>query len=200
VPWEDLERTGLWQQHGYSPVSALDMVRALGRVTDSDAQVLTPRPRSNSNWSLSDIFGYDQFPWHTDGALSVNPPRYVAMLLVNSDGSCVPTELLDLGVKPDISSALRRAVLVGTDKQGRKRYLRASEVSDSVRMYRWDPRCCKPTRDRELVERIDLAPPTSSIDWEVGKLVVFDNWRFLHRRPPVPEGSVREIWRCYVRA
>lgn len=37
--------------------------------------LLTPKIQNSSERTHSGVFGLGEFPWHTDGAVSLNPPR-----------------------------------------------------------------------------------------------------------------------------
>ncbi|MEV0576023.1 TauD/TfdA family dioxygenase [Streptomyces sp. NPDC050392] len=39
--------------------------------------------------------------------------------------------------------------------------------------------------------------PSASIEWEPNTVAIIDNWRMLHRRPPVPAGTERTLSRIY---
>lgn len=172
---------------------AVLVARLLGK--PGAPKVLRPSRESEADsWSLSGTYGRGAFPWHTDGAISDTPPRWVLMRGLNFSHA-TSTELLS----PDESvlSQLRRTVLRVTYRSGRARYLPAAVPCSSSWRLRWDPRIGSP-KVGVAVEEIDSLPPTAVIHWEPGKLLVFDNQKLLHRRPSVPLCAIREIERTYV--
>lgn len=158
--------------------------------------LLRPRGQNLADpWSLSGVYGLGKFPWHTDGAIAADPPRWVVMRAVHvSEPTC--TELLD--PPTETRELLRRTLLRTENRIGRIRYLPAAVPSKSGRLrIRWDPRTCKP-RTGLTIEDMERNKPTMSIDWRQNRLLVIDNSRFLHRRPAVGIGVDRLIERRYV--
>ena len=104
---------------------------------------LSPSSESSKNpWSLSERFGLEQFPWHTDGAISVDPPRYLALWPDEVDSNVAPTELLDPANHSSAAAlvGLRRAVWTFEDRSGAKKMRSAMEWRRGVPLLRWDDR------------------------------------------------------------
>ena len=150
--------------------------------------------REARSWSLSGTFGREAFPWHTDGAISSDPPRWL-VLRMRSMSEITSTELLEPGTQ--LRSRLARNVLLAKDHVGRARYLPALMATENGYRLRWDPRTC---RSRSLIIERDVAAamPTAVIAWELGITLVIDNYRLLHRRPTVAEAAFRVLERTYV--
>lgn len=143
-------------------------------------------------WSLSGAYGLGEFPWHTDGAVSSRPPRWIVLR-----GLRVPdrtsTEILDPG--PSLLAEMRRTVLRAVDRAGRARHLPAAVPDNGRWRIRWDPRTCTPRVGLSLHE-VDVQPTTAVVEWREGRVLILDNTRLLHRRPTVAAGRVLE--RTYV--
>ncbi|MEV1249503.1 hypothetical protein [Nonomuraea sp. NPDC049750] len=154
-------------------------------------QAIVSRERDDS-WSLSGTYGLEAFPWHTDGAISSRPPRWIVLRAL-SIPQTTHTELLD--PDPSLLAGLRRTVLRAVDSTGRARHLPAAVPEEGRWRVRWDPRVCAPQIGLSLDE-VDARAPTAIIEWREGRVVVLDNARLLHRRPAVLAGRVLE--RTYV--
>jgi alpha-ketoglutarate-dependent taurine dioxygenase len=190
-PWQrNLRSNGFVCLDG--PLSA-DELTQIGRV--GPVHLLTPRDQENADpWSLSGIYGTGDFPWHTDGAVSPKPPRWIILQAMDvplgtSTELHEPTLLL--------RQALARTVLRSKDRQKKVRYLPAILDEGEVWRLRWDPRTCTP-RGEVTIERVQELTPSESIEWKNGLVLIFDNFRFLHRRPAVPAAARRVLARNYV--
>jgi alpha-ketoglutarate-dependent taurine dioxygenase len=158
--------------------------------------MLLARDRSSAAaWSLSGAYGLGAFPWHTDGALSTNPPRWLVLRAVTLER---PTWTEILAPDADLIAQLRRTVLRGTDRLGRVRYLPAlTRRPDGVDRVRWDVRTCPPVTGLKMTH-VEQKPASALVEWQVGRLLIIDNARVLHRRPSVAEAGERRIERTYV--
>lgn len=198
--FEHLEKSGLMICDDVTVPFAESLLRLLGKVDPARNGFIEPVDKEDARPnSLSESYGLQQFPWHTDGALSTNPPRYIAMLAVDVESYVPPTELLDLveGRSGYLSTMLRGCVLTTEDASGHRRSLKATEMRAGKRLHRWDTRVCSPYGPRSADVVFEMLPPTGVIEWADGRLAIFDNWRFLHRRPKVEAGKVRKLWRGY---
>lgn len=171
------------------------LIMRLGR--ESQPETLAPRAKDDgARWSHSDHHGFGGFPWHTDGAVSTLPPRWMVLECEVSEG---PTETHLLDPSAEVILRMRRSVMRVRNQAGRVRYLPAASPSgDGGLRLRWDPRVCEAS-DATLAETIADQPPTGVCEWSPGRVLVVDNWRMLHRRPPVDPASLRRLIRTYVR-
>lgn len=151
---------------------------------------LRPRLASEGRWgTFTARHGYGSLPWHTDGAVADDPPRYI--VLTSEIASETPTEVLSLSNGGLMLEALRDLVLY--TGYLRPRYFRAVERrNDGVRV-RWDP-------DKLVIastaahDRSALTPePSGRIHWSENTVAVIDNWHCLHRRPAVPPSDLRRV-------
>ena len=165
----------------------------LGRVGSTSD--LLPRDNAEADpWSLSGRYGLAAFPWHTDGAISMRPPRWLALRAVRLSK---PTSTHLLEPDSGLLSALRGTVLRVRDRAGRVRHLPAALPDGARWCLRWDPRICSP-RGKLSVDEVEAQQPTSVIDWRPNRLLIIDNTRLFHRRPAVDSGSDRLIERTYI--
>lgn len=155
------------------------------RSTDRDAA---------RGWCLSGTYGRGAFPWHTDGAISSHPPRWLVLRPMEVS-EATATELL----RPTLAlrERLRRTVLIARDHANRTRYLPALMPTNDGHRLRWDPRTCKPLSTSAAID-LDGATPSVVIRWELGRTLVIDNHRVLHRRPAVAAAARRVLERTYV--
>lgn len=187
---EQLDADGyVWLDHqGDASVGA-----SLGRL--GEPQILAPADKASArSWSLSGAYGFDRFPWHTDGAVSSSAPRWLLLRAIRITAA-TSTELLD----PDhgLTATLRQTVLRVRDGVGRIRYAPAALPTAEGWRIRWDPRICTPI-GKAFVEDVEAIEPTVAVQWEPNRLLIIDNHRLLHRRPAVEPGSSRLIERTYV--
>ena len=155
---------------------------------------LVPRDSREDDWSLSGAYGRGEFPWHTDGAISTSPPRW--MVLQSDSQTSVGTELLD--PDPVLLAKFRKATLRAADARGRVRYLPALVPSTkNAHRIRWDPRTC-PATNPALNAEVTSLPASRIVDWRKNTVALVDNHRILHRRPAVQEEH-RELKRFYIR-
>ena len=175
--------------------AATEVASVLGHRT-SEPMRLEPKDATQARaWSLSGTFGLDAFPWHTDGAISSDPPRWLLLRAVElSDPT--RTELL---IPPaDLLGGLHRTTLRAVDQFGRARYLPAVvPLSDGNFRLRWDPRTCTP-RTGLAIEDVEGSAPTVHIEWFAERLLVIDNYKVLHRRPAIHRQTNRLLERTYV--
>ncbi len=170
------------------------LARALGR--PGEPEEILPRLSSESRpGSLSARYGCHQFPWHSDGAVALQPPRWILLRAVRMHGTS-STELLD--PSSEVLAALRRTVLRTTPASGGVRYLPAYVPTGTNRYrLRWDLSKATPSR-LEAERLISIARPTAKVEWREGRTLIFDNERILHRRPGVSPTQVRVLERIYV--
>jgi Taurine catabolism dioxygenase TauD, TfdA family len=178
-----------------SEFAAADFFEGLGKVGRPTQLRSVDRDEAQS-WSLSGRFGRAAFPWHTDGAISSDPPRW---LMLRPLELSVPTATELLDPSSTLCSRLERTVLLAKDHVGRARYLPALVPTHDFHRLRWDPRTCR-SDSPGLVSDIEGTPPTAMIRWQLGMTLVVDNFRLLHRRPAVDAATRRVLERTYVRS
>ncbi|MEU7802441.1 hypothetical protein AB0B10_24580 [Micromonospora arborensis] len=191
-PWKaELEAHGWILLDG---CSSKDTALLLGRA--SSATILEPKGFDEArHWSLSGVYGLGAFPWHTDGAISSSPPRWLLLKAVElSYPTCTELLVPDAGLVASLYGTILRA----RDKSGRVKYLPAimPDQGGGSRL-RWDPRTCTPQTGL-TIEEVEKKSPSACVEWVVGRLLVIDNFKLLHRRPAVQGQGRRMLERTYV--
>ncbi|WP_144127755.1 TauD/TfdA family dioxygenase [Catellatospora sichuanensis] len=184
------------EAHGWAVldhIAAHDVASKLGQV--SPPMRLEPKDTDDARpWSLSGVYGLGAFPWHTDGAISSNPPRWMLLQTIELSD---PTWTELLAPVPDTLAGLRRTTLRAVDRAGRVSYLPAVvPLGDGRLRLRWDPRICTP-RTGLTVDEVEGHVPTARVEWQPGRLLVVDNFRIMHRRPAVHGQTKRLLERTY---
>ncbi|WP_157621966.1 TauD/TfdA family dioxygenase [Serinicoccus hydrothermalis] len=190
-------RRQVLREHGFlifeSRAEAEPVLASLG--TEDHREVLEPKPTNGRQWSHSDRYGFGAFPWHTDGALTSEPPRWMVLECVMAEESTA-TELLR--PSKELLGRLRRCAMVVRNRTGRVRHLPAVSPTGAGEMrLRWDPRVCE-VNDAELPRLIEEQGPSAVCLWKEGRILVVDNWGLLHRRPPVSPAAPRRLVRTYI--
>lgn len=169
--------------------------------------ILRPKD-SNSAYegTLSNIYGFGTFPYHTDTSFWPSPARYI---LLHSDlGSKCDT--LIVAVK-DIWESLsqadrsdaRRAIFI-TKTIHRQFYASLIFEEHGIRFIRYDPSCMAPMNDsakrivRKLNKLLKKIPPLR-VNWTEGKTLIIDNWKLLHGRDKVNDENHRTLKRIYIK-
>jgi len=146
--------------------------------------------------SLSSRFGLDEFPFHTDDAVSVLPSRFV-LLLAKKGGYLADTALLDgrqiINCLPiDLRADINEAVFYV--RNGTSSF--TSTIVDQTRQFiRFDPSVMRPTGRRSeqifssLSFLIKTAKPTL-VGWDDTVLLIVDNHRVLHGRCALPQSAM----------
>ncbi|CAN5536366.1 hypothetical protein BH10ACT7_BH10ACT7_05550 [soil metagenome] len=149
--------------------------------------------RDSKEWSHSGRYGLGTFPWHTDGAVSSSPPRWILMRCLEDD-SQTPTELVN--PTEALLLQLRRVTLMVRNARNKVTYFPAvSPGAGGQSRLRWDPRIATPIRGQ--TDLVDRAEPTARIFWSEDMTLVIDNYRVLHRRPQVADNAQRVLTRQY---
>jgi alpha-ketoglutarate-dependent taurine dioxygenase len=169
-------------------------------VPDADHRVLVAREREDARpGTLSGRYGRAAFPWHTDRAHHAQPPRLSLMRCRAPTDT--PTLLLDahslLALAPALGEQLRRQTWL-VDDGARPFY---ASIVDRAGRVRFNRHLMRPTSARageaELAFQalIEEADPVEHA-WQANELLLLDNTRIVHARPPVGENdSNRELER-----
>jgi alpha-ketoglutarate-dependent taurine dioxygenase len=208
-----LQRDG-WCALADGSASLLEIANSLGEPIASPGhpviQSLLARPKNAApKNSMSGLFGFGDFPPHTDVAHWHMPARYV-LLRCASGTSSTPTVLIDSS--DFLTDRQRRQWGRTTWKVTRiaSPFLCSLTFSvDGIAAIRWDPCCLVPYGKRaeellpEVIETLALALRVSGhvMTWKSSEsILVIDNWRVLHARPAVSEPPVRrELQRVLVK-
>ena len=160
------------------------------RLGDNKLTILKPLDKNEANSkSLSSIYGLEAFPFHTDGAHKLVPPRYLAFRYIGNCESPEPTLLIDfksIQLTSDEDYFVNNRIWKVDD--GVKVLYRS--IKDNRRdMIRYDLGCMKvldeKQEDKKLLANIINKCEITSIPWELNKTMIVDNWRLLHSRPRI---------------
>ena len=189
-----LENQGYCVLEDISEARMWDIASELGSPMPEtrDGQVLRLiRPQSERTSppnTLSSRYGLSSFPFHTDAAYWLKPPRYVILRCVDPGEGNRCTLLSDTytWLSKRKWNILTRAVCAVA---GRQPFLAAIAEYDENRGFaiRYDADCMKPTSNwakeaLALISTDHSNTPVTEIHWHSGELLVIDNKRLLHAR------------------
>jgi L-asparagine oxygenase len=181
---------------------SLGIVRA-GR-SGNTVELIRPRERADIGYpSLTGRYGRQLIPWHIDTAHWTKPVRFVA-LACSDPGTCsTVTQLLAWQRVPlsqiERDVAMTSPFLVVT---GRRSFY-ATMLDPDLPFLRHDPGCMRASSDeaKQVQDRLSWYVEKThiiEIQWHARRMLVFDNWRYLHRRGDVSKSVGRKLLRIYV--
>jgi alpha-ketoglutarate-dependent taurine dioxygenase len=158
--------------------------------------------------TYSQRFGLKAFPFHTDLANWTTPPRYVLLRHHAGEGG-VPTLLLDASPILDTLGIERFRGGLWSARGSQGRFLcNVLSWRRRTALFRWDAYGMTPEDDcataasAALVECINNMQERYRVAVHLGKqnaILVIDNWRTMHARPPIPESSTsRTLERLFI--
>ncbi|SDM56861.1 Taurine catabolism dioxygenase TauD, TfdA family [Maricaulis salignorans] len=170
-------------------------------------QLLKPRKDGTPN-TYSGNFGLEQFPFHSDLAHWLRPPRYI-LLRCQVGFEDTPTLLLD---GRNLIQRISRPTLSRTvyrprrPRAGAHTLLRLLETEiDGEELLRWDELFLQPTNrfatdtGHTIGNFIKSYRPLAVALSRPGDILIIDNWRMLHARSPIVAGREgRIIQRVYL--
>ncbi|MBC7283294.1 TauD/TfdA family dioxygenase [Hoeflea sp.] len=208
---DEIRKTGYIFLKSHRPdESVVELAKSWGKPMvlweDGLVQALVPRTEAAPN-SYSGIYGLGHFPFHSDLAHWLTPPRYLLLRCVTGYAD-IPTLLVD---GRDLIDAITLDILARAifkprrPRDGSVSLLRLCEsIEDSVRI-RWDPVFLKPASrigavaDLHIREWLSTCKPTSLSLTQPHDTLLIDNWRMLHARSPIlPGRENRKIQRIYL--
>lgn len=164
-------------------------------------------PIDAKSHSLSKIFGLNTFPYHTDGAYFLRPPKYILFRYKEGVESPTPTTLLPLlyHLNKEETEYLSREYW---SVSGRDLNFYSSivnyDVSTNSFFLRYDVGCMRCTNKESLVDSLISSQINQglhiNINWTPGKTLIVNNWRVLHNRPKVQieELNIRTLQRLMI--
>jgi hypothetical protein len=173
-----------------------------GRVVESLSPMDQKKARPNS---LSTIHGLASFPFHTDGAHLLQPPRFIVLVCAAPGSRPVPTTLVHF--QHLRFRAAERARLEATPflfRNGQRSFY--STICLSTRPFiRFDQGCMEAidSEGRAVMKAISdraLAMGSNDIHWRRGGALIINNWNVMHGRGFVESqaSSDRLIFRARV--
>ena len=171
-------------------------------------QLVIKRVSDASPNTYSGIYGDGEFPFHTDLAHWLNPPRFLLLRCLNGFEE-VPTLLIDaFRLVDQIGSGLLSRALVKPRRPINLRLplLRVFRtIGDDAALFRWDDVFLQPSGItgmqgiQAIRKQITATQPITVKLARRGDTLLVDNWRILHARSRIPPGcESRCIERAYL--
>lgn len=188
-------------------VSPLEFALQIGQVYRPDTmplmQTLTPRcVEMESPSTYSGNYGVGEFPYHTDMAHWHIPPRYILLVCIVPDKR-VSTKLVNwLEIEKEIGAELLKRARFRPRRRLNNQMYRLKVKEGNV--YRWDTLFIQPVnahgrRLKGLMEEIEFERLNTEVKFSCkGEFLLIDNWKMLHCRSRVPDGSARMLNRVYI--
>jgi L-asparagine oxygenase len=210
-----LEKSGCAQLKLASADELLEIAQALGdpvgsRRSDPIVQPLTPVARAKASpRSLSAAHGLGAFPFHTDAAHHLDPPRWVVLRCADPGPSRRPTLWKDseeFDLADEERRLLRRSVWRVAARP--RPFLAAvyTKGTAGVDRIRFDPGCMTPADpsfdDAARLLQVAIASAQAhEVYWDRNDALILDNGRCLHARAAgdVSDASVRRLERVLIR-
>lgn len=194
-------RTRGWAvvSHEY-PLEAL--VCKLGTIVE-DRTVEAQEQQASRPGTFSAAYGTAAFPWHSDCAHWLIPPRYLALCMngpaCGSTLTVSSARLLD-AIPTSVRKDIGHAVWATKTRHGAFYASIISQRSNGV-LYRYDPLCMTPQNRNaqlisEAVAQIGHDVADHRHDWHGYETLIIDNWTQFHARSSVPLG--RRVRRVYI--
>ncbi|WP_245487593.1 TauD/TfdA family dioxygenase [Rhizobium leguminosarum] len=170
-------------------------------------QALEPRSAQAARpHQYSGVYGFNEFPLHTDLAHWARPPRYLLLRCLRGDKD-VATRVLsaDDFIEAIGMDLLERSLFKPRrpSRFGTPALLTSIFKIDSVTGLRWDQLFLTPMNSEAEEAKIrasqirELGPLHEFHLRDLGDILLIDNWRMLHGRGPV-SSAVRIIERVYL--
>jgi alpha-ketoglutarate-dependent taurine dioxygenase len=161
--------------------------RLSSHVVDHRRLIAQDRGTARSE-TLSNRYGLDAFPWHTDAAHHPRPPRLCVMRSLRP--TSVPTMLLDrdllLANQPELQKSLRHGSWI---VQGARQTF-YTPVIGRTGLIRFNPDTMTPASLATVASHAALTARLSTFNghphqWASEEVLIFDNGRMLHARPTI---------------
>jgi alpha-ketoglutarate-dependent taurine dioxygenase len=187
----------------------LQACRALGEpvaITDNaqvpDTIVYTGEPEAGS-WR--GMLPDNAYPFHSDAAFHSQPPRFLVLYCVDTETDAAGTDLID--PLPHLNAEQRRILASEPWRivhAGRRISTRILSDDAGTPCLRWDPMAMRPflpssAVGRRIIENAIAQTTKISHAWSSSSLLLIDNWRMLHARPPCDDRAKRTLWRVLIR-
>ncbi|MCE7058156.1 TauD/TfdA family dioxygenase [Algoriphagus sp. AGSA1] len=153
--------------------------------------------------TLSNKFGFNDFPLHTDTAFWTKPVRFILLSSYKSSKSPTIISSFDSIFRHlslnDFKSAERAIFKVRTLHI--QFYTSLIFKENGITGFKYDPNCMEPANyhGKRIVEIFnDISAETIKVNWCGNKAVLIDNWKMLHGRNSVDPSENRELKRIYI--
>jgi hypothetical protein len=186
-------------------VAVIATARALGTVTAVRGlhaiETLRPRTRPQARQGcMSAVFGCGVQPWHMDMAHRPSPARFILLSCMDPGERPCATELLNwrqLLSSEQLTLSSEAPVLV---RSGRASFY-TTMLDGQQRFLRHDPTCITALTDEGRALQAQIAAASERVHaahWQAGRTLIFDNWRFLHRRSDASHSPSRALLRITI--
>ena len=155
--------------------------------------------------TFSNVFGYSEFPLHTDTAFWSVPARYLILGMIEQsacDTHIVSVSDVFLRLGDEVLKLARTSIYM-IDTIEEKKYLSLFFKHQAKLGFRFDANCMKPinkdakmfhSKIRECFSELESTP----IVWSGKTAVILDNWNTLHGRRAVSHKEKnRKLFRIY---
>jgi len=168
-------------------------------------EIIPKKKKSGITGTLSNRFGFDVFPFHTDTAFWSKPARYILLNSVN-ETNC-PTLLLKFEeVWSKLNSSQRKVAnsAIYLVKTNNLQYYTSLIFNQRQRNIKYDPSCMIPVNNeakefKKILTEILNDSQIIEVNWTKGKTIVIDNWKMLHARAKISKNnSNRILKRVYI--
>ncbi|MGB1800544.1 MAG: hypothetical protein ACPHLK_06915 [Gammaproteobacteria bacterium] len=211
IDFRALQKKGWLEIKGLrSPDDLAEIANQLGQIRPhpNGEYIFNLRPSNGSNstrGTFSNVYGYAEFPLHTDLAFWLLPARYVVLGMINKSDSytnvILTTDVFsELG--KDVTNYARDSIYIIDTIEGKK-YSSLFFRSQSLTGFKFDSNCMKPVNGHAKLFHNKITAclndiETTSIHWTGNKAVVIDNWNTLHGRGRVNASDKnRNLMRVY---
>jgi len=150
---------------------------------------LTPNKEpTNHKKTLSTTYGYNEFPFHTDGAHFLIPPRWVILESTNTIAYKTATVLVDTFEFSNFvpyDNVLNHAIYLVSN--GNYSFLTTiiNKVLNGKPIFRWNPLLMKLVSKGLTFDLKNVNHTPVRIEWHPKQILIVDNWRMLHSREAV---------------
>lgn len=209
----ELNRVGYLQLSSYHPdTSTSKIIHSLGMpltfAEASPVHQLKPKPTEASTPNTySGMYGYGQFPLHTDLAHWRFPPRFLLLRCI-AGFEAVSTLLVDsAAIVDDANRSIFSRALIRPRRpiDGSLPLLRLYGQHEGRGLLRWDEVFICPASPagesgvKTFAEHLARIEPVKIALTNPGDTLIVDNWRMLHGRSSVPQDCQgRVVERAYL--
>jgi L-asparagine oxygenase len=187
---------------GMQVISGMDISTVITHVRENFREIykiaensITPnKPSGQFTSTLSKSYGLSEFPFHTDGAHFVIPPRWVILEYLGIEKSGTATLVTD--TQPIIRLPTYEDIFynqIYTVTGGPSTFLTTivNTIIYSVPIFRWNQLIMKPVNQKSHIRFQNINfDEIHRLSWYPNQIVILDNWRVLHGREIVKEQDV----------
>lgn len=199
---EPLEQNGFCTLLTNNTNELLELGEKLGRLIPSrkNSNVLVDSlivSTDRDDKSLSAKYKDKTFPFHTDGAYMIEPPRFIILRSENKYEDC-PTLICQLKYNDEEITTLQRDVWLVNGGRG-KFY---ASILDDKKTLRFDENCMRPAnqtnKSNAVIQSLINKNEIKKIYWDSNLTLVIANWQVLHSRGDATNNKNRVLQRIWI--